>query len=190
MSSFKYFFAIFGGTLVTVVAVSWFAFPNWHATEGGFWTLLGIAAVGVAGFLKDVVGIMKDLNEMRSSVSKKSGNKANNVVGRNTVPSKKSDTSKLMHALFACTSIQNRSARADLASKTALTTLYYDDPDKAPYKNVEKLALTGFKFPGKFDILVDALGDDGYEKTEDGQFTDEYQELVKIWSLYKKSAGI
>ena len=46
---------IFGLIWLALTLVSWFAFPDWQKIPGGFWTLAGIAALGVLAFLKDGV---------------------------------------------------------------------------------------------------------------------------------------
>jgi len=67
----NYIFLIIGAVIVVVVAVSWFAFPDWHAQPGGFWTLISAAAVGVVGIVKDVVSIIKDAREIENTPANK-----------------------------------------------------------------------------------------------------------------------
>jgi len=55
---------IFGFLLAIVVAISWFLVPGWQSpTSGGFWVLLGVAAIGVISFVRSAVAIWKDLRE-------------------------------------------------------------------------------------------------------------------------------
>jgi tetratricopeptide (TPR) repeat protein len=55
---------VFGILLLAVVAISWFFIPGWDSpSSGGFWVLVGFAAVGVLSFVKDLVSIWKDLKE-------------------------------------------------------------------------------------------------------------------------------
>jgi uncharacterized membrane protein len=63
----SYIFLLIGVVVVLAVAVSWLAFPGWHAQPGGFWVLLGLAAVGVVGIVKDIVAIIKDVKDMKAS---------------------------------------------------------------------------------------------------------------------------
>jgi hypothetical protein len=60
----KYIFLSIGALIVLVTLVSWFVFPDWHAAPGGFWTLIGVASVGVIGIIKDVVALIKDFKEL------------------------------------------------------------------------------------------------------------------------------
>jgi tetratricopeptide (TPR) repeat protein len=53
-----------GLLLIVVVAISWFLVPGWHnPASGGFWVLVGAAAVGVITFVQGVVSIWKNLKE-------------------------------------------------------------------------------------------------------------------------------
>ena len=55
---------VFGVLLIAVVAISWFLIPSWNnPASGGFWALVGIAAVGVVTFIQGIVSIWKDLKE-------------------------------------------------------------------------------------------------------------------------------
>jgi hypothetical protein len=79
----SYIFLIIGLVIVVVVATSWFAFPDWHAASGGFWTLIGAAAVGVIAIAKDAIEILKNLREMESQTDNKKGS---NAGGTNNAP--------------------------------------------------------------------------------------------------------
>ncbi|HEY76653.1 MAG TPA: hypothetical protein G4O00_10825 [Thermoflexia bacterium] len=54
-------FALLGlGLLIAAVAVvSWFAFPAWRQTPGGFLALLAVAAMGVVAFVRGVLDVLK-----------------------------------------------------------------------------------------------------------------------------------
>lgn len=60
---------VFGALLILVVAVSWIAFPGWHAQPGGFWLLIGAAMVGVVGIVKDGLDIARNFKELREKKS-------------------------------------------------------------------------------------------------------------------------
>lgn len=61
---------VLGLVLILVVAVSWFAFPGWRAQTGGFWTLVGVGAVGVLAFGKELLGILKTWQELHRPPAK------------------------------------------------------------------------------------------------------------------------
>jgi hypothetical protein len=62
---------VFGVLVIIIVTISWFAFPAWQTPgSGGFWTLLGVAAVGVVAFLQGAISIWKDLKEEKKENSK------------------------------------------------------------------------------------------------------------------------
>jgi tetratricopeptide (TPR) repeat protein len=44
-----------------VVAVSWYAFPDWQTRPGGLWELLGIAAVGTLAFVSGLAALLEKL---------------------------------------------------------------------------------------------------------------------------------
>jgi tetratricopeptide (TPR) repeat protein len=50
---------IIGIAIAVVVAISWFAFPSWRQTQGGFWTLLVAAATGVVTIAKGIFDVLK-----------------------------------------------------------------------------------------------------------------------------------
>ncbi len=53
---------IFSILVVTLVVISWVVFPAWHnPASGGFWALVGVAAVAAWTFVKDAVSVWKDL---------------------------------------------------------------------------------------------------------------------------------
>jgi hypothetical protein len=62
----SYIFLIIGAAILLVAAVSWFAFPTWHAQPGGFWGLIGAAAVGVFSIGKDAIDILNNVREMEN----------------------------------------------------------------------------------------------------------------------------
>ena len=61
---------VLGLVLILVVAVSWFAFPNWRAQTGGFWTLVGVGAIGVLAFGKELLGVLKTWQELHEPPAK------------------------------------------------------------------------------------------------------------------------
>lgn len=56
---------IFGLIWLGIVIISWFSFPGWSQIPGGFFTLAGLAAVGVIAFLKDGYSFIKDFIDSR-----------------------------------------------------------------------------------------------------------------------------
>src|SRR6266542_2003411 len=55
---------MFGILVIAIVIISWFGFPAWKSpSSGGFWTLLGLTAVGVLSFVQGIVSLWKDLKE-------------------------------------------------------------------------------------------------------------------------------
>ena len=56
--------AILGGLILAATLISWFALPGWRQTTGGFWLLLAAAATGVVAFIKAVLDILKELQEL------------------------------------------------------------------------------------------------------------------------------
>lgn len=184
MNPFKYFFAIFGAILLVVVIISWFVFPDWRATPGGFWTLLGIASVGIAGFLRDVVGITKDLNEMNKNKEDNKLSKPSGKASKKEKTRSKPDEGVLMRALYGCESIHPSAKRVVLAKEIGLTAVMPNEDGMDLYTIIKKFGSLALRF-GKFQKLVDQLGELGYEKTEDGNYTNAYKELLKIWDSNK-----
>ena len=71
-----------GVLLIAVVAISWFLVPGWHnLASGGFWVLVGAAAVGVITFVQGMVSIWKDLKEETKASTSQSvdSQKANSI---------------------------------------------------------------------------------------------------------------
>lgn len=60
----RYVFLILGAAILILVLISWFAFPGWRSQPGGFWGLLGLAAVGAVSVVKNVIAIIKDVREI------------------------------------------------------------------------------------------------------------------------------
>lgn len=61
---------VIGLVLILVVAVSWFAFPGWRAQAGGFWTLVGVGAMGLIAFGKELLGVLKTWRELHEPPAK------------------------------------------------------------------------------------------------------------------------
>lgn len=180
MNPLKYFFAICGAILLVVVITSWFVFPDWRATPGGFLTLIGTALVGIVGFIRDVVTIVKDLNEMNKNKLSKPERKTPEK-GR-TRP--KPDEGVLMRALYGCESIHPSAKRVVLAKEIGLTAVMPNEDGMDLYTIIKKFGSLALRFE-KFQKLVDQLGELGYEKTEDGNYTNGYKELLKVWDSFK-----
>jgi hypothetical protein len=59
-----------GILLIAVVAISWFLIPGWNnPATGGFWVLVGAAAVGVITFVQGMISIWRDLKEETKSAT-------------------------------------------------------------------------------------------------------------------------
>ena len=61
---------VFSLALLVIVAVSWFAFPHWRAQTGGFWTLVGVGAIALVAFVKELLGIIKTWQELHEPPAK------------------------------------------------------------------------------------------------------------------------
>lgn len=54
---------VFVAVCVLIIVLSWIYFPDWRETQGGLLTLIGIAAVGVLGFLKLYFDYLKSFRD-------------------------------------------------------------------------------------------------------------------------------
>ncbi len=57
---------LLGLALIGVVVVSWIVFPDWQTQPGGFWKLLGVAAVAVIALAGGLLGVLKTWRELQS----------------------------------------------------------------------------------------------------------------------------
>lgn len=63
----KHLFLAIGAAILAVVILSWFAFPGWRSTPGGFLILLTAAVIGVVALAANIVGIAKDWKDLKTT---------------------------------------------------------------------------------------------------------------------------
>lgn len=57
--------------IIGIAVVSWFAFPQWKNTDGGFMMLLGIVTVSAVPVIREIVTIIKEWNSIKDSKQSK-----------------------------------------------------------------------------------------------------------------------